>query len=212
MSWPTGIQLGVDVIRPLQYKFYESEGTQYEINAAVDIANYILEGDYGYGDIHWQGRNKATNTLSSYTSSGRYFRLGLNYNLLPDTPDKNMAFLGFRYARSSFKDHLVSQVIYDSTGLIKDHDPIKVDSTQNNGQARWFEAVAGTKVKLWNWLYIGGTLRYGFGLSLKYKGLHTPYDVIGWGLNNGKALFSFNLYISLRIPFTSNTLPNRTAA
>ena len=207
LSWPTGVQLGVDVYRPFQDKYYGQQGTQYELNAAVDCAHWILEGDWGWGNIHWKGHNKETRTSSTYTSKGQYFRMGLNYNLLQDTPDKNTAFLGFRYAQSFFEDYLISRVHYDSTGPIKDvYDPI--NSKQSNVTARWLEATAGIKVKVWKLLYIGGTIRYKFGLHLYGTGAHTPYDIPGWGLNKGTEAFGFNLYLSLRIPFVRSALPN----
>lgn len=205
--WPTGILVGVDVLRPFQYEYYGRRGTPYELNTAVDFARCILEGDYGWGHIHWEGYNAKTSMSSSYTSSGQYFRVGLNYNLLQDTPDRNMAFLGFRYARSFLQDHLVSKVSYDSKGLIKTQN-VSIDSKQNNVKARWFEAVVGVKVKVWGPLYAGGTLRHKFGLRIDHADSHVPYDMLGWGLNDQEKTFGFNLYLSLRIPFSYDTLPS----
>ncbi|MFM2428405.1 MAG: hypothetical protein RL012_289 [Bacteroidota bacterium] len=204
--WPTGIQLGMDVFRPFQYKYYGRQGTPYELNTSIDFARCILEGDYGWGSIHWKGCSEKTSTSSYYASDGQYFRVGLNYNFLQDTPNKNMAFLGFRYARSFFQDHLVSKVSYDSRGPIKNQD-ISIDSKQHNVKARWFEAVAGVKVKVWKLLYAGGTMRYKFGLRIDQANCHTPYDVLGWGLNDDEP-FGFNLYLSLHIPFVYDTPPS----
>ena len=126
--------------------------------------------------------------------------------IVTSTTDKNQAFLGMRYARSSFKDHLKSQLLYQrniqsNTSLIQaDHPNI------DNGQrevAYWFEVVSGVKVKIWKLLYAGGTLRYKFDLHLGNSKTsdHVPYDIPGWGLNDNKqAPFDFNLYVSLRIP------------
>ncbi len=209
--WPTSVQLGVDVSCPVYYKYYWRNGTQYELNTSMDFSSFILEGDYGGGNIRWEGYNKKTSILSSYTSDGRYLRIGLNYNVLQDTPDKNMAFLGLQYARSFFKDHLVNKVKYHYSdtgdGLIANGGP-SIDSKQNNVKARWFEAVAGVKVKVWKLLYVGSTIRYKFGLRLKDADFHIPYDVLGWGLNDGEESFGFNLYLSLRIPFVHDTPPS----
>jgi Domain of unknown function (DUF6048) len=204
---PTGIQVCADVLCPLYYKYYRRDGSQYEFNTSVDFASFILEGDYGWGDIKWEGYNKTTSSKSSYASKGQYFRIGLNYNLLQDTPDKNLAFLGFRYARSFFKDHLVSKVSYDSTGPMKNGDnPIDIDNKQDNVIARWFEAVVGVKVKVWKMLYVGGAIRYKFGLHFDGANSYVPYDVLGWGLSNGGP-FGLNIYLSLRIPFVRDKLP-----
>jgi Domain of unknown function (DUF6048) len=206
---PTGIQVCVDVLCPLYYRCHERDGNQYEFNTSVDFSNFILEGDYGRGDIKWGGYSKATNSQSYYASKGQYFRVGLNYNLLQDTPNKNMAFLGFRYARSFFKDHLISKVCYDSTGPMKNGDTL-IDNKQDNVIARWFEAVAGVKVKVWKMLYVGGAVRYKFGLHFDGADSYVPYDVLGWGLSNGGP-FGFNVYFALRIPFVRDTLPRTSS-
>ena len=206
--WPTGIQVCMDVLRPFHYKYYGRAGMQYAYNASIDFASLILEGDRGCGDIQWEGHNEETSTQSSYASNGYYFRVGLSYNLLQDTPDKNVAFLGVRYAKSFFKDHLSSRVLYHHS--IKGDAPIQggptINSKQDNVEARWFEAVAGVRVKIWKLLYAGGAIRYKFGLHLDGANAHIPYDVLGWGLNNDTS-FGFSLYLSLRIPFVRDTLP-----
>jgi hypothetical protein len=86
-----------------------------------------------------------------------------------------------------------------------DNHPI--DNKQDNVMARWFEAVAGVRVKMWKMLYVGGAFRYKFGLHFDGANAYVPYDVLGWGLSNGEP-FGFNIYLSLRIPFVRDTLPS----
>lgn len=203
--WPTGIRLSMDVASPLYYKYYQKTGAQYEFNASTAFANFMLEGDYGWGSIQWKGFDPQTSTRSVYTSDGKYFRIGLNYNLLQDTPDKNAAFGGVRYATSFFQDHLTSEVSYNSAGPIENRK-FPIDSAQSDVKARWYEAVAGVKVKVWKLLYVGGTVRYKFGLHIDGADAYVPYDVLGWGLYDEEA-FGFNYYLSLRIPFVRDTLP-----
>ena len=197
VSWPQGIQLGADLLRPLQYKYGGRQGTQYELSTAVDFSHWILAGDYGWGSIGWEGYNRKTETASAYTSEGQYFRIGLNYNFLQYTPVKNMAFAGLRYAGSFFKDRLIIKVHDGSSGIMR--------STQDHVKAHWLEAVAGVKVKVWGLLYVGSTFRYKFGLHLDRANIHIPYDILGWGLNDTKSCFGFNLYLLVRIPFVRNT-------
>lgn len=206
--WPTGTHLGMDVSRPFQYKYYGQKGTQYELNACTDLVSVMLEGDYGWGSTYWKGYNMQTNVSSSYTSSGQYFRAGLNYNFLPDTPNKNQAFLGLRYATSFFQDQLVSKVVYDSTGPIKEGGGWPIGNKQLNVRARWFEAVAGVKVRIWKLLYVGSTIRYKFGLRIDHAESYVPYDVLGWGLNQRGSVFGISYYLSLRIPLASKTPTN----
>ncbi len=200
--WPTGIQLGVDIARPLYYALYQKTGGQYELNAFADLTKLMLEGDLGWGNIRWDGFNRETNTRSTYTSSGRYFRIGLNYNIILDTPEKNVAFLGLRYAKSLFQDHLVSRVIYNSGELIK-WGGFPVDKRQHAVRARWYEVVAGVKVRIWKPLYVGSTLRYKFLMRVEGADAYVPYDVLGWGLHSEET-FGLSYYISLRIPFAGD--------
>ena len=214
--WPTGIRLSIDVASPLYYKYYQKTGVQYEFNASTDFANFMLEGDYGWGSIQWKGLDLKTSPRSAYTSDGKYFRIGLNYNLLQDTPDKNAAFLGVRYATSFFQDHLTSQVSYNSAGPIKNKLPI--DSEQSDVKARWYEAVAGVKVKVWKILYVGGTVRYKFGLHIDGTDAYVPYDVLGWACMTKRllgltitSLCAFLLY-AIHYPgvaLRSSALPNQ---
>mmetsp|Transcript_6344 Transcript_6344/g.14341 ORF Transcript_6344/g.14341 Transcript_6344/m.14341 type:complete len:227 (+) Transcript_6344:866-1546(+) len=194
----TGMQLSMDIWRPLRYSCHERKGTHYEFSAAMDISQWMFEGDYGWGNIQWEGENQETRIASSYTSDGHYFRIGFNYNMLQDTPDSNAAFVGLRYARSLFKDHLVSKVCYNSEGLVENTSThIPIDSCQKDVRAYWLEAVTGVRVRIWKLLYTGGTLRYKFHLRFEGAESHLPYDVLGWD----DSPFGFSLYLSLRIPF-----------
>ena len=199
---PTGIHLGMDVSRPFQYKYYGQKGTQYVLNASTNFAHIMLEGDYGGGRICWEGCNQETNIPPFYTSSGKYFRIGLNYNFLPDTPNKNWAFLGIRYATSFFQDRLISEVAYNSTGRIRNSGVVPINNSQHDVQARWLEVVAGVKVKMWKLLYVGGTICYKFGLRIDKARFYVPYDVLGWGLNKQRTTLGVNYYLSLQIPLS----------
>lgn len=209
-GWPTGIQIGADIMRPLQYKYNDRESRLFELNATMDFANWMLEGDFGWGSIHWNGKCKEKYFLSVYDSQGQYMRAGLNYNLLKDTPDKNSAFLGLRYAHSFFADYLKSRICYgcDSNGKahVVDKGPT-INSRQYGVRAGWFEVVAGGKVKLWKLLYIGGTIRYKFRLRIYNTNNHIPYDILGWGIGNKEEVIGFSCYLALRIPFVRNTSP-----
>ncbi len=197
--WPTGIQLGTDVFRPAYYYFYTKTGYQFELNGTIDFAHILLEGDFGWGRTRWQGRNKDLKFSSSYQSVGQYFRVGLNYNFAQDTPDKNLFFVGARYAMSFFKDALNSRVSYDSKGEIQNGPTIS--GRQDDVRAAWFEATTGFKVKLLAWLYMGCTVRYKFGLMLSNTPHYLPFDVLGWGFRDEEA-FGINYYLTVRIPLT----------
>lgn len=161
--WPTGIQLGMEIANPLYYKYYQKQvDQQYEFNGAIDFASLLLEGDYGWG--------------SNQTSDGQYTWVGLHYNLVPDTPDRNTAFLGTRYAHSFLQ------------------------AFNNEMTASWYEVVAGVRIKVWKIFYVGSTIQYKFGLSLD-RDWQLPH-LWGWGTysQGNNEMLGVNYYISLRIP------------
>lgn len=183
--WPKGVQLGMEFANPLYYKYYRKQITQqYEFNASIDFARLLLEGDYGWGSSQWGIHDPTTNQVSSGMNDGTYFRVGLNYNMLPATPARNAAFLGMRYARS-FSD-------YTST-------------------ASWYEVVAGVKIKVWKILYAGSTLRYKFGLAPD-KHLRSPH-LLGWGMyrKGDDEILGITYYIALRIPFERYRSPQNNS-
>ena len=92
--WPTGLQLSVDVLRPLYYQYYQKTGSQYELNMVLDFAKLVLAGDWGWGAVDHKHVDKKISQLTAYKSSGKYFLVCLNYNWLQDMPDKNVFSLG----------------------------------------------------------------------------------------------------------------------
>lgn len=204
---PTGLQLSTDLYRPLYYG-YQGTGLQYEFNGSIDFHRLMLEGDYGRGHIQRKGIYKQKSIPSSCKNEGQYFRIGLNYNFIKKTTDHNAAFLGVRYAMSHFQDHLEGTLKdeYWERGKIRGWGDYPIDSQQEQLKARWFEIVAGAKVKVWEWIYIGCAARYKFGKKISNGTSHVPFDIIGWGLNEEDA-FGLNCYISLRIPLRKDTTP-----
>lgn len=175
--WPTGLQLGIEAVNSLYYKYYQEQiGQKYELNTCVDFARLLVEGDYGWG-------NMAPSRAEAYEKNGQYFRVGLNYNLAPDTTDRNTAFLGVRYAQS-FLHPTNNRVMQGSIPT-----------------ASWYEVVVGMKVKIWTIFYLGGTVQYKFGISAD-RALESQH-LLGWGSykpGDDEAL-GITYYISLRIPF-----------
>ena len=207
---PTGLQVSTDLYRPLYY-WYRGTGLQYEFNGSIDFHRLMLEGDYGWGHIQRKGIYKQKNIRSSCKNEGQYFRIGLNYNFIRKSIDHNAAFLGIRCAMSHFQDHLKStlQDEYWEKHEIRGWGDYPINSPEDQLKARWFEIVAGTKVKVWEWIYIGCTARYKFGKKIRHVTSHVPFDITGWGLNE-EDTFGLNCYISLRIPLQKDTLPPAT--
>jgi hypothetical protein len=217
MYLPTGLQLGFDVYSPLYYR-YQKTGPQYEMNGLLDFKRLLLQGDYGWGSIQREGvakeqsMNKEQNIKSICRNQGQYFRIGVDYNFINNSVDDNAAFLGFRYAKSYFQDELQSVLpdeLYQLTRKKEKNpssawDNYPIDSKQSHMQARWFELVAGVRVKAWQWFYLGCTARYKFNKKISPHNGHIPFDVIGWGLNEEDA-FGLNCYLILRLPLQKRT-------
>ncbi|MHB9147917.1 MAG: DUF6048 family protein [Candidatus Amoebophilus sp.] len=205
---PTGLQVGFDVTRPLYYIWYEKTGAQYEFNASLDLNRILLEGEYGLGTI---ARKNPPSKLQAISSNiGQYFRIGFNYNFISNSVDHNAAFLGLRYSQAYFKDELYGKLTQEKEKNTKEEEVKfwgdiyrdKVDETSKL-KAHWFEIVAGVRVKVWKWIYIGCTARYKFAKKISTITSHNPFDIIGWGLND-EDVFGINYYISMRIPLQAD--------
>lgn len=201
---PTDFRVGADVVRPLYYGAYEGAEPQFEFNGSIDFTRLMLVGDYGLGSIKRVGKNTKKNVQSVYTSQGQYFRVGVNYSFLPMTPDRNVAFLGCRYAMSFFKDHLKSRVVYAHSGGGSDiprsvSNGPKINTKHRKARARWLELVGGMQAKVWASLYAGLTVRYKFSLRVDNAPKHIPYEVLGWGKHDEHG-WGINYYLLLQFP------------
>jgi hypothetical protein len=203
---PTGFQVGFDVTRPLYYMWYEKTGAQYEFNTSLDFSRILLEGEYGLGTI--TRKNPPSKIKSISANIGQYFRVGFSYNFISNSIDHNAAFLGVRYSQSIFKDELYGKLNEDLAKVMQGTNELinaykgNIDEA-NKLKAHWFEIVAGVRVRVWGWIYIGCTARYKFAKKISTITSHNPFDIIGWGLNN-EDVFGINYYISMRIPLQAD--------
>ncbi len=184
---PTGIRIGTDALA-LVRNTYDETFNGWEVNADVDFYRYYLTVDYG----SW-GRTYLQDS-SNYSNNGNYFRIGADVNFLTKNPDKNMFFLGLRYAHSSFSE--------DYTVII--NDPLWGTSDEvyanRNVPANWFELTSGLRVRIWKIFWMGYTIRYKFALNMGDTPDLLPHDVPGYGLTNKNVYWGFNYQLLFRIP------------
>ncbi|WP_419241717.1 DUF6048 family protein [Cardinium endosymbiont of Nabis limbatus] len=203
--WPTTCYLGIDVAKTC-VGWYQKTGRAYEIHGSTDFSRILLDLDYGLGTIQRDGR-KAKGSFAS--ANGKYFRIGLDYNFLTPTLDRNQFFIGFRYARSFFDFQLKSDKLQCShppnerrrtsrTKCVK--APISLRNSSGTAIAHWWEVVAGGKVRLISVLSIGCTARYKFNKKIENNLYALPFDIPGFGLAEFDHAFGYSLYILLRIP------------
>jgi len=184
---PTGIRVGTDVYA-LVRNTYDETFKGWELNADVDFYRYYLAVDYG----SW-GRTYVQDS-SSYSNNGNYFRIGADVNFLTKNPDKNMFFLGMRYAHSSFSEDY--SVIVDDPYWGSSNEVF----TNRNVPANWFELTTGMRVRIWKMIWLGYTVRYKFALNMGDTPDLLPHDVPGYGLTNKNIYWGFNYQLFFRIP------------
>lgn len=184
---PSGIRIGTDVLSLVRNHLDESFAG-WEVSADVDFYRYYLAFDIG----RWE-RNFTTAT-EQYNNNGSYWRAGVDVNFLKKDPEKNMLFLGARYASGAFDEHL--------TFALDDLWTSGTTSYSNvNTKASWAEITGGLRIKLWKALWVGYTARYKFGLNTKETSNMVPHDVPGFGKTNKTATWGFNYQILFRVPF-----------
>jgi hypothetical protein len=184
---PTGLRIGTDVISLVK----SQAGTKFdgwEVNGDIDFYRYYLTVDYGWWSRELELKN------GDYQNTGHYWRVGADINFLLKDPDKNMFFLGFRYAGSSFDESLAFQYTDTSFGTID----TQLDNTART--ARWMELTSGLRVKIWKMLWMGYTGRLKFAASEKGSKNFDTYDIPGYGVTAKSVYWGFNYQVFVRIP------------
>lgn len=191
------LQLATDISSPVYYS-YRKLGPRYELNGVLDLSLLGTALDYGWGRIQRAGLHGGSSQQTYYQlqHQGRYFRLGINYSFIRNACGCNAAYIGFRYARSYAQDLLIQRTLHAPTPAAMSEEP--------ELKMRWLEVVAGVQVKVWQWLYVGGLVRYKFRNKIDNVQAHLPFDVIGWGLYADQA-WSFHYYLGACIPMKDHT-------
>ncbi len=185
---PTGIRLGTDLIS-LGKTFANNSLSGWEANADVDFGRYYAALDYG----SWSRDLPVTN--GTYQNDGRYFRIGLDINFLLKDPDKNMFFLGFRYARANFNEHTVYQI------NAIDFGDFQIESSNLGAKAGWVELTSGLRVKIWKQFWMGYTGRMKFLPTVNGNPAFETYEIPGFGQTFKNIYWGFNYQVFWRVPF-----------
>ena len=165
---PSAVNVGIEGIG-LGRTGISSGFTQLEAQADIDFDRYFFVVDLGHE------RNSITNDAFNYSNNGNYLRMGVQVNMMPYNPNRNFFFFGFRYARSHFSDEIQYTEDFDKWGQ-------KNISLSNNGvSAQWYEMTMGLKVKIFERLYFGYTLRYKVGKKMSGFDELMPRNIPGFG-------------------------------
>lgn len=188
MFIPTGIRVGVDAVALARTEFTNSfEG--FEAAFDVDLYRYYPTFEFGTS-----ARNFLAENGSTYENDGSFWRAGIDVNFMKKDPEKNMFFLGARYARSR----------YSESATIITSDPIWGDfneSFQNTDlSARWFELTTGMRIKVWKIFWLGYTARFKFARKIDDTGAMLTTDVPGLGSTDRPTTWGFSYYVMVKLP------------
>lgn len=184
---PTGLRIGTDIISIVKDRRQENFAG-WEINADTDFNRYLLAVEYG----KW-ARNFPGDSVS-YQNDGSYWRTGVDVNFLTRDPERNIFFIGVRYARSKYSESM-SLIAGDSIWGFENRGYIN-----NDIRARWFELTTGLKVKIWKFIWFGYTARLKFGLNKDESRQMISYDIPGYGRTDKDTYWGFNYQVMVRIP------------
>ncbi len=195
---PSFLRIGANVYRGVESLVIEEKASM-DVNAEIDFHKFFLVGEYGRAEFKRTGG-------FDYSSSGNYFKAGLDMNLIPYNPDRDVITLGLRYAQSNFSDDISFQA--DQYGNT-------IDFSESNPEvvARWIELNVGMKVNMWKGLTIGYVLRGKVFKRLGEYGQLEPFDIPGFGRHktNGETVknntVSLDYYLYWTIPFRKKHIP-----
>lgn len=186
---PTAYRAGVDIIS-LGNNFLSPLYNNLEINNDFQYGKRFITIDIG----------TANRTLNSddffYRYNGNFFRLGIDHNFIHDDPDGNVIFIGARYGRAFFNDEMHVTIADTLFG-----DPQGYRFSNENLRARWLEANAGMKIRVWGNLFLGYTLRLKFANKIKGEIDHYAYEVPGYGKGSKSSMLGFSYHLLYRFPF-----------
>jgi len=184
---PTGMRVGVDAVSIIKDRRQENF-SGWEASADVETHRYLVAADYG----KW-GRIFSTDSVS-YRNDGTYWRAGVDANFLTHDPERNVFFIGFRYARARY-DESMSMTVEDPLWGFVEREYVNSDMS-----ARWFELTTGLKVKVWKLIWLGYTARFKFGLKDQEEFEMLSHDIPGYGNTNKETYWGFNYLLMIRIP------------
>lgn len=177
--WPiyNGVTVGFNFF-DLAMKIAKQSYTSLDFNAAVSIRNWIfptLEAGLGFSNTREDGTS-----LVYRTHPSPYIKIGLDYNFLyKGTPDY-IAGIGVRcgWARPSYE-------ITGGTTTSSYWDQTSEFNIYNQSVNAWFgEALATVKVKIWQRLSLGWSIRYRFKMKIPDASHSTPWFIPGYGGNS----------------------------
>jgi hypothetical protein len=203
---PAGVRIGLDLVSPIKSQVRDNF-SGWEANADMDIHRYILTADVGNWSVTGQHVfqdpvDSSTNT-SSYNNSGSYWRAGASANFLTRDPQRNAFFIGFKYARASYRESMTFMANDSIWGLGQ------ANYSADKKSARWLELTSGLKIQIWKFIWMGYTGSLKFALKADDSNGIISHDIPGYGKTFRDTTWGFTYHVFFRIPFrpTTSILP-----
>lgn len=148
-----GLRVGIDLSKPLR-TFLQEDYQGFEILGDYRIyEDYYLAAEIGNEQIPFNGDNLQV------ISRGSYIKLGADYNAYQNWAGmENLIIVGLRYGFATFNQTLEEYTIYTDTQFFPPNiieDPVEFTGLNSS----WLELVVGTKVELFQNLYLGATVQ-----------------------------------------------------
>ncbi|WP_296620459.1 DUF6048 family protein [Marivirga sp.] len=194
---PTGVRIGTDLVA-LGVNTFGNNRQRYELQADIDFHRIYLIGSYGINQYQSSGEG------FEYTNNGNYFRVGLAADFLKFDPDHNTLTFGLRYARASFSESLTTDIVSPIYG------PYQENLNNDAVSARWFEMTTGLRVMVLKNLYMGYTFRIQLNRKIFNASEFRSYDIPGFGRAEFKNRWTFNYYVTYRIPWKEKKVMERS--
>jgi len=198
-----GVRVGADLYK-LTRGLYDKNYKGIEL-----VGDYRLTKNY-YAAAELGSENKTTeDDRLNTTTKGTYIKVGFDYNAYKNWLDmENIISIGLRGGFSTFNQELNSYKIYNSSPYWGEI-PWKPSGEKFGGlTAGWIEVVAGIKVKVYNNIFVGFSLRMNTLLfdkkpSENFENLYIP------GFNRtyaGKFGAGFNYTVTYFVPLYKKTV------
>lgn len=190
---PSAVRVG-GTVGSLGYLIFSEKRNYFETSVDIDFDRYFAVFEVGNNSY------RLNEETYSYVNNGRYMRFGVDVNFMHDESNKNVAFLGLRYAQSSFHDDLS----YNTVAIIESETqwPDTREEVSNlEANAHWYEMNAGLKVYVYKNFYLGFIVRFKFLMKTYSDGNLKPYYIPGFGKNVNSDSWGLNYYLLYKIPF-----------
>lgn len=191
---PSAVRVGADVYGLARTAFQNGYNRQ-EFQTDIDFYKYFLVVDAGREQIDHSGEGY------THDSRGSYYRIGIDVNFTPYNANRDIVFFGLRYAQATFSETLsfgYAVPYWGGSGIVSTNDGIR---------SQWMEGVMGIKVRIWQQLYMGYTIRAKVFNSITGAGSLVPYEVPGYGKVGTGGSFGFGYHVYYRLAFRNKAIP-----